>query len=381
MKINTISVKQNDNIFYIGKMKALDLVRIATTKIRKPRTSSDYHAFLNEVDSIVSTEIKAGDVWYLKKMDLENENVQRQQSLERLKNIGKDIMKINNIFPNAIICNISPLDDNKDLGEIIKISENTIEFDENLVEFSIIDGQHRLGGFNYTNNIDEYLRKYEMVVSILIGLKPAQQAELFATINGKQKPVSKSVLYDLSSMTEEEYTEQVMAHLITTWLNVTETSPLYSKIKMLGNGEGTISQAAMIEAIQPLFSDKKYKIDFDKPVLRDLFLKKDTKKIVQLLFDYLKCFISFFEKQDYNDEKHEIYIKSTGVCGLLKAFPTIYLRVYDDTIDRNENVKKLYDLINKKMKGFVPLSRVYPGGGGTVQKQFAQDVIDFLFSE
>ena len=98
MKINTISVKQNDNIFYIGKMKALDLVRIATTKIRKPRTSSDYHAFLNEVDSIVSTEIKAGDVWYLKKMDLENENVQRQQSLERLKNIGKDIMKINNIL-------------------------------------------------------------------------------------------------------------------------------------------------------------------------------------------------------------------------------------------------------------------------------------------
>ena len=33
------------------------------------------------------------------------------------------------------------------------------------------------------------------------------------------------------------------------------------------------------------------------------------------------------------------------------------------------------------MHGFVPLSTVYPGGGGTVQKEYANDIIDFLFSE
>lgn len=379
MRIKTISVNQNGNVFYIGKMKAADLVRIATTKIRNQRTSEDYHAFLNEVDSLVSNEIKDGDVWYLKKMDLKNENLQRSQSLERLKNIGKDISKINNIFPNAIICNISPYDNELDIETVIKVTNDFIEFNENQVEFSIIDGQHRLGGFNYTDDVDKYLDRYEMVVSILIGLTPAQQAELFATINGKQKPVSKSVLYDLSSMTQDEYTEQVMAHLITTWFNVNENSPLYNKIKMLGYGEGTISQAAMIEAIQPLFSQKKSKTEFDSPVLRELYVNKDRKKIVQLIFDYLKCFISYFEKNDYNDPKHEIYLKSTGVCGLLKAFPTIYSRVYNDNFSREDNFKNLYYLIEKKLNNFKPLSTVYPGGGGTVQKKFAQDIISYLF--
>ncbi|MCQ2791931.1 MAG: DGQHR domain-containing protein [Bacilli bacterium] len=377
MKIEVIRITQQGNVFYVGKMKAANLVKIATTKIRRPKTHDQYKTFLQEIDEIVNKEIAQGDVWYLREFE-RDANIQRKESKKRLIEIGKDIEKINNIFPNAIICNISPLDEcNGD--EIVKISENgtVLEFDENKVEFSIIDGQHRLGGFNYTSDVQKYLNDYDLVVSIMIGLKPAQQAELFATINGKQKPVNKSILYDLSAMSKDEYTEQVLAHLITTWLNMHEQSPLYRKIKMLGSGEGTISQAAMIDAIQPLFSDRNYRSSFDAPVLRELYLKHDIKGIVQIIYDYLSIFITYFGCKEFD---HPIYMKSTGIGGLLKAFPTLYSEFYDKTKTRTENISILKSKMYTVLEHFVPTSNKYPGGGASVQKRFAEDLIALLCS-
>ncbi len=376
MNIKVLRINQNGNTFFVGKMKAADLIRVATTKVRKQKTSSDYENYLSEVDELVRKEINEGDIWYLRGFS-DDENIQRSQSLTRLKEIGKYIQGNNTIFPNTIICNIAPINDDDE--DYVDIRDDEICFDEKNVEITVIDGQHRLGGFNYTNDKDYYLENYELVVTFLIGLKPSQQAELFSIINGKQKAVNKSVLYDLSSISESEYSEQLMAHLITVWFNTNEKSPLKDKIKMLGIGEGTVSQATVIEAIEALFSSKNVKdtTKFELPIFRNEYLKNDSKRIIQELLDYLTALNRVF-KEYWADS---VMTKSTGIAGVLKAYPTFYVYLNSEGVsDRNSRYALLKEKLEMAIRnGFEPKSENYPGGGASLQKKFAIDLINASF--
>ncbi|MBQ2900504.1 MAG: DGQHR domain-containing protein [Agathobacter sp.] len=386
--LKVIEVNQDGNIFYIGKMKARELAELSTTKVRYGKSENDYMNFLQEVGDMVEKHINEGDVWYLREFD-EDPNVQRRESLERLKEIGKYIEKANSIFPNAIICNISLKNGEmgEDIWDYVKVTDDSLSFDSDKIEISIIDGQHRLGGFRYAE--DSYLDKYELVVTYLVGLLPAQQAELFATINGKQKPVNKSVLYDLSTMSEDEYSQQMMAHLIVTWFNVNEKSPLRNYVKMLGSGSGTISQAALIDGLMPMISQKKgmykklddVKANLEMPIFYENYRNKDSKYIVQNLYDYLNAVKKCFEEY-WNANKGSILVKTTGIIGLLMAYPTIYayLRMaYGD--NRGRYSKEMLKLLEGRKGKFIPIAERYEGGGKQVQKKFACEFLEDLFDE
>lgn len=389
MKIDIIKINQDGNVFYVGKILARDLINIATTKVRGSLSSEKFNTYLEEIDSIIRDEINEGNIWYLKD-SIEDVNIQRKKSKERLQEIGNYINRANSIFPNSIIINLSmreaPIEDKDiDINQLIQITDNSLYFDETKVVANIIDGQHRLGGFEYANNI--YLDKYELIVTIMIGLEPAQQAELFATINGKQKAVNKSVLYDLSSMTENEYSMSVTAHLITSWFNVNEKSPLRNKIKMLGEGEGTISQAAMIEAIVPLIKEKNIsfndaeEINKVLPVLNEEFKKQDSKIIIKFLYDYFKCFKEVFPYEwEYNVRQNDIkkYIlnKTTGISGILMAFSNVYS--YQNYIN-DFSYNTLVILIEKLVGKIDFTSEIYKGGSKDIQKKLANDISKILF--
>lgn len=395
--IKILEINQDGNIFYVGKMLARELASMSTTKVRYSKNEKDYKNFLQEVGEMVEYSIDEGNIWYLKDFD-EDPNIQRKESLERLKEIGEYIDKTNSIFPNAIICNIS-LKETKDdsaneegvdseIWNYISICNGEMTFDSDKVEISIIDGQHRLGGFRYAD--ESNLDKYELVVTFLIGLLPAQQAELFATINGKQKSVNKSVLYDLSTMSEEEYSMQMMAHLMVTWFNVNEKSPLKNKIKMLGSGNGTISQAAMIDAVLPMLNLKKGKYkratdlrtNLQFPIFHKFYEKRESKYIIQNLYDYLSIVKQNY-KEYWNVENSSILIKTTGISGLLMAYPTIYaylvMQFGSDLNRYNKELAKIFN--NMKPKKFVPIASNYVGGGKQIQKKFACDLLKTLFSE
>ncbi|EFI64692.1 MULTISPECIES: DGQHR domain-containing protein [Bacillus cereus group] len=392
MKIKVLEVNQEGNTFYIGKIQARDLVRISTTKVRKSKTVNDYKNYLDEVDDLVKKEIDEGDIWYLQDA-IQDANIQRKQSKERLKEIGKYISKANSIFPNAIIINLAlsnQNEENKMITDEITITDGELEFNEEKITTTIIDGQHRLGGFNYTEDKEYFLDNYELIVTILIGLEVSQQAELFGVINGKQKPVSKSILYDLTGVSEDEYTELVTAHLITSWFNINDKSPLKGKIKMLGFGEGTVSQAAVIDALLPLIEDKQIRRTIRSedlllfPVFRENYLQKDSKMIIKNLYNYFKVVKEIFpEEWDYgykqSDKRKYILNKTTGISGLLFAYCTIYayLDFYNDfTYNR---VKSLISKLRTKGMDFT--SEKYGGGSKQTQKRFAEDILNNLFSK
>lgn len=396
MKIEIIKVKQNNNIFYIGKIKAKDLIRIATTKVRKKLTVKDYENYLSEIDDSIKAKINEGELWYLKDLE-ESPNIQREQSKKRLKEIGEYIKKLDSIFPNSIIINL--VDKENDgyysTANNVKVYDNYIEFNDEKVIASIIDGQHRLGGFKYTssdnNEINEYLEKYELVVTIMVGVSIPQQAELFATINGKQTPVNKSILYDLTDVSENEYTELVTAHLITKWFNIYEKSPLKGMIKMLGTGVGSISQSALIDSILPLIEDKNIKFDYSDykknlliPIFRHEYLEKNNKHIMNNLYNYFKAFKSVFPKEwsSMGEGKNNVkYIlnKTTGIGGILIAYPTIYCYLNNINDYSYKIVESLIMIL--KNNNFQFTSDKYKGGSKQTQKDLAIDILEMIFNK
>ena len=378
MKIPIIRINQNENLFFIGKIKVEDLVAIATNKIRKTYDKSKLKGYFDEIDDKITHKINQGNIWYLKDL-LNDPNIQREQSKKRVKEIGKYLENSSISFPNSIIINLSSAKTGFLANELVKVQSDYIEFDEKDIVATVIDGQHRLAGFNYINNEEKkkkLLSEFDLIVTMFIDLTVGQQAEMFAIVNGKQKPVNKSILYDLTELSEEEYTELMTGHLITKWFNVNEKSPWYGKIKMLGTGEGRLSQAAFIDAILPLFNEISLNRRKNKPlpVLRPYFLQKKEPFIMKILLYYFRAFRKLFE-HEWDNPKY-ILTKTTGINGILKLFPYIFYELY------NQNNLENYDAYVEKvskLENFNFSSKKYKGGGIGIQNQLYEDMFKVLF--
>lgn len=109
----------------------------------------------------------------------------------------------------------------------------------------VVDGQHRLRAFDYSERKD-----FPLAITALVDLSLAEVAELFVQINYNQKPVNKSLVFDLLGLSPDMFPGCRELHDVVERLNEDPESPLYRRIKMLGVGEGTVSQASLITAIE-----------------------------------------------------------------------------------------------------------------------------------
>ncbi len=158
--------------------------------------------------------------------------IQRGLSQSRVPQIRKYIETVDASFPNSIILNL----DSKFISSRPEVIPNNcgddglycfeIATDKNA--FKIIDGQHRLSGFDGAK-IDDF----DLLIAFFIDLPLEDQAYLFSTINVNQTKVNKSLVYDLFEVSESR-SPQRTAHLITKALNTDEDSPFYRRIKLLG---------------------------------------------------------------------------------------------------------------------------------------------------
>jgi len=233
--------------------------------------------------------------------------VQRQHNQSRDKEIGEFIASDHPFFPNSIILNI-PIEYNSKFY----IDDSILEFELEGESAYVIDGQHRLKAFNakYSKGVD-----LPLVVIAYFNLELPTIAEIFTRINYFQKPVNKSIVYDLLEFNKDPLFNQYKeAHQIVDHLNNLLSSPLYGMIKMLGIGTGSISQATLIEGLT-----SKYKII---ELLNQNGFK--TKQKIDLINNY---FISISHKlQPYWGNKDSILTKSLGFYVLLNILKYILER-------------------------------------------------------
>lgn len=145
----------------------------------------------------------------------------------------------------------------------------------------VIDGQHRLSGIEEAIKHDNDISDQEVLVSLCINLSTSEAANIFLNINSEQKPVPKSLIYDLfGEVYDSENLPINRANDIAQELNANEGSPYFQMIQFPGSarGAGFIPLSTVVSALKThldtngLFNRAKLiTLDNQKNVLMNFF--------------------------------------------------------------------------------------------------------------
>lgn len=205
---------------------------------------------------------------------------QRELMEPRLKDIGRFIDTGSSAFPNTIILAANYREEDgvieEEEGRKWRFngpsdgSFGTLEIPQRVKLAPIIDGQHRLFGFNFTEKRERL--DMPLACAVYFDLPKPYQASLFATINANQRPVSKSQTYELfgynvEDESPEKWTPEKLAVFLSRKLNTEEDSPFHNHIVIAAendlspslaearrSGGWAVSTATIVEGIVRLIS-------------------------------------------------------------------------------------------------------------------------------
>ncbi|EPX8765028.1 TPA: DGQHR domain-containing protein [Yersinia enterocolitica] len=237
--------------------------------------------------------------------DKEEGAVQRVLNSRRISSIKNYILDDNTFFSSFIL---NWTDTNSNItheGNEIIIP---IVFDS----IQVIDGQHRLAGFEAAISENENVGEREILVTLCLRLTTKEAAKIFLNINTEQKPVPKSLMYDLFGEIEDDETHAVNRITdIARDLNENANSPFYKLIKFPGNPRGigsielsTFTQA-LKEHVKPGGTFSKFKI-------------KTYDNQRNLLENYFNSIKFYYEEQNlWTSKTKNPFVKAAGFGGAI----------------------------------------------------------------
>lgn len=338
-----LPVRQSAATFYVGAVAASDLGTICRP-LTKPvdtgvfgrETSAPVVLNDEQLDALVqSLESRSFRVRSMELLSEERvEPYQRFLDEKRAVQIAEYIKLPSALLPNSIILAVNVSLDESDVLQPGPDGTLTIRLPRSANSAVILDGQHRVAAFEY---LDKTIRdQMQVVVAFLVGVPFYQQAEIFAVINGKQKPVNKSIIFDLfgyapiSSVKDEKLYEGLMAvsrfcSHVARILNQFEDSPWSGQIKMRGPGDvGVISQAAVAEylsaLVEPKTLTKRTKV---LPLLYEFFRNSDAPGCASLVILYLAAIRS--AQPAAWAERGSLLWKNNGVAVMLRLLHDLIL--------------------------------------------------------
>jgi DNA phosphorothioation-associated DGQHR protein 1 len=340
---------------------------------------------------------------------------QREASTSRTREIGTYINTVESAFPNSIIL-AGNYDDSGNLleDEASRWRIDTDECGEYLVipsgrkVASVVDGQHRLLGFDHCQ---EDRRDMSLLCSVYIDLPQAYQAYLFATININQRKVDKSLAYEqfgynLDDEEQEGWSPDKLAVFFARRLNLNPASPLYSHIKIAPleadlvfpqseESKWLLSTASIVEGILGLISSKpkadrdrlhlKPTEDRDRSTLpedsspfRDIYRDGDDDELWNIILSYLQL----VQKHLWTSAPERSYIRKTiGIQALFDVLRHVALQTdtdklhaaLDDTIQRASRLDFANDFFQASGKGRVRVKNAILLAAGKIKESDLPD--------
>lgn len=359
MKLFLVRIKQKNEFIYSTKMKVKDLKNFTEFSFRFPYIESladEKNA--KRFDQYINKFVKFGiNLKY-------NENsIQRKPNIDRIFSIRDYIEETNNFIPNSIILAcykqykddeideydniIRPLDINNDLFYI--------ELDENY-KMIVIDGQHRLAGFFLSKNKE--VEEMEVPITILFGPSLSTCSKLFVDINGNQKAVDNSLIYDLTDFLEDRFNSNKLkekeiesikiCHNICKALYSDIKSPLYGQIRMLSTGYGSVSQAFLVEYLYPIINNgvlKEY--SFQQQFESIYYLLKSLQTTFKYDWPVLDGEQNLEKIKDHADyvlnKKKSQLAKTLGLGAFFLVFPHLFKTCQFDYTKYLKQISKLED--------------------------------------
>ena len=177
----------------------------------------------------------------------------------------------------------------------------------------VLDGQHRLLGIREASR--EYQERIQLLIVFAFDIDPYAEASIFATINGNQRQVPKSLMYDLFSLSPGRSPEKT-CHEIVKSLNEDKSSPFFNRIKILGrkaDDTETLSQAAFVDNVKAL-------IDGPNSPLKQLYLDGEDWVVRKIVSNYFEAIDESLRKAAREDLlTSSFFYKTTGFGGVIKA--------------------------------------------------------------
>lgn len=159
------------------------------------------------------------------------EEVQRILDPKRAKDIGQYIKEDTSLLPNAVVvslteeCKISPTGADKQVVITFPDAQGKYAY--------VLDGQHRLAGFEHSDGIE-----FDLPVVALYNADEHLRGKIFADINSKQVKVSDVHLLSLYYQIRELPSEEAATMSVVERLAKDNDSPLKGKIKLMDDDKG-----------------------------------------------------------------------------------------------------------------------------------------------
>lgn len=238
-------------------------------------------------------------------IDEEEGAVQRVLSKARISKIKNYILDGNTFF-NSFILNWT------DREHPIELAGGKIEVPLVPSAAQVIDGQHRITGYEEAMKDRPAIGDQEVIVTLCRNLSTPQAARIFLNINTEQRPVPKSLIFDLFGEVEGDPAHAInRATDIAEGLNDDPSSPLYRLIKFPGapRGVGRIELSTFVSAL------KKH-LEKDGEFYRVKLRSLDAQKAA--VGNFFAAIKSFYESQKvWQSPTNNPFFKAAGFNGAI----------------------------------------------------------------
>jgi DGQHR domain-containing protein len=361
MKIPYIKIKQRGEVFFVTKINANIIKHKINFHFRDPYLKLQDETHIENTNQYIQKIKKKGI-----ELKSDSEGIQRRLQVQRIKDIKEYVeSSSSNFFPNSILLSVDATKINNFDKDYEKYENSEIGYFElpDDTKFTVIDGQHRLAGLFMAG--DKIINDFEIVAILLFNISLSTAAKLFADINGKQKPVNRSLIYDLySQINTKEIENMKNFHTIAQKFYTDENSPLFRQIKMLGIGRGAISQAFFIDYVKNSIekTDLINLIDNPNNFLQEIynqlfFYFKSFQKVFPNDWPVPQVFKDYQELDDYAEKVLKIrksqLVKTNGFGAIVRLFPEIYKNSNKSFNSYLEIISKLhnFDWVQKEFTG------------------------------
>ncbi len=302
-------------------------------KISAPYLEFKYSEILSYILKMKVEDVLTFQYVAIRGRDSEEGAVQRVLNTQRVKNI-KDFVLSGNSFFNTFILNWS----NK--SDVPTFENGEIQIPLVKQSAQIIDGQHRLAGLNEAMTEDPSIGEKEIVVALCIGLSTKDAASIFVNINSEQKPVPKSLIYDLFGEFELDKDHYInRAHDIAIELNENDRSPYYRAIRFPGSprGIGSVDLSTIVNSLKKIISKGG---ELEKVGISELQMQK------QVILNFFNALKSYYDDDNlWEKTARNPFLTNAGFIGAIEFFSQKLLaKCIDKKTFRVEDIKSMMNL-------------------------------------
>jgi DGQHR domain-containing protein len=300
------------------------------------------------------------------------EGVQRQLSARRIKEIALYTSDPDATFPTPIIIACDP--------DRVTLIDGKIIFGTETKIGEVIDGQHRIEGLQEAQRLaPDSIQPFNMPVVFMLGLEPYEKAYVFSTINSKQTPVPRSLIYDLFSLSETRSPYKT-SHEIARTLNSLETSPFFRGLKMLGKRAlptEYLTQGSFVTQLVKRISKapqkdeisvKKGEVPADNEELpfRYYWIHDRDEVIVKILLNYFGAIRDVFV-EEWNPPSADNFVlrKTVGFTALMLAFDQVWTQSRETSNASKEFFLEIAESFKLHLAGRPLTADQFPSSGAT----------------